>query len=72
MKISNYNIMGWKWSCTILRYYYNTGLTGWKESQKFSVSMHLGSDSKLTPSQHEVWELMAICQSGSKQKCSEK
>lgn len=37
-------------------------------AKKNPVNMHLGSDSKLTPSQHEVGELMAMGRSGSMQK----
>jgi hypothetical protein len=51
----------------ILRYYNNTGLKEWEEP-KNPVSMHLGSDSKMTPSQHEIEELTAMGRSGSMQK----
>jgi hypothetical protein len=64
--------MRWKWSCPILRYYYNTGLNEQEEPQKSSVSMHLGSNSKLTPPEHEVGVLTTMRQSGSKEKWSNK
>jgi hypothetical protein len=70
--MSNSNRMGWKWSCTILSYQYNTGLKEWKEPHKPSASMHLGSDLKLIPSQHEVGELLAMWRPGSEQERSER